>query len=103
MAVVVISNVEARKRKCVDCYKCVHCKAIPGSAHVMCAYALGDRANDALIQLIAILGGCKVDVPHMKVTLNEVGVKNGWCNFPINFDPVWVVECDKYEEKKEGA
>lgn len=27
------------------------------------------------------------------------GIKKGWFNFPWNFDPVWLDNCDGYEEK----
>ena len=33
------------------------------------------------------------------VSLNDHGVKNGWANWPLNFDPVWVEECLLYNEK----
>ncbi len=27
------------------------------------------------------------------IKLNPHGVKNGWANWPIDFDPIWVDEC----------
>jgi hypothetical protein len=35
------------------------------------------------------------------VKLNEHGVKNGWADWPLNFDPVWVEDCKFFEEKEE--
>jgi hypothetical protein len=26
------------------------------------------------------------------ITFNPIGVRGGWCSYPVNFDPVWV-EC----------
>jgi hypothetical protein len=33
------------------------------------------------------------------VKLDPHGVKNGWANWPINFDPTWVIECPFYTQK----
>lgn len=30
---------------------------------------------------------------------NEHGFEKGWCNFPVNFDPVWIKECGGFEAK----
>lgn len=75
-----------------DCYKCKYRKEVPGSAHsscsalntelslaLLCALGLGDRIPSAT-------NPDGVDV----ITFDPVGVFNGWCLFPANFDPVWV-------------
>ena len=35
-------------------------------------------------------------VGSVNVKLNPHGVRNGWCSWPINFDPIWVDECDGF-------
>lgn len=32
---------------------------------------------------------------------NPHGIKNGWFNWPWNFDPTWLETCDGFEAKKE--
>lgn len=60
-----------------SCYKCVHRKEVPGSAHSRC------------------------DKPDHKMTGSVHGVMNGWFNYPKNFDPVWrEVECNNYKPKR---
>lgn len=52
-----------------DCYKCVFRGGVPGSRHSSCSGIFA------------------------AVRLNPHGVKNGWANHPMDFDPVWVEEC----------
>jgi hypothetical protein len=60
-----------------DCYTCVHRHAIPGDAHSSCD--MGRRA---------------------RVTAQATGMTRGWVNWPSNFDPVWLVSCDSWMDKK---
>jgi len=32
------------------------------------------------------------------IVLDPHGVKNGWCDWPIQFDPIWVESCVGYTE-----
>jgi hypothetical protein len=42
---------------------------------------------------------CNKPVPS--IAANAHGVKNGWCMYPVNFDPIWLVgECKNYEPKE---
>jgi hypothetical protein len=34
------------------------------------------------------------------VELNPNGISNGWANWPLDFDPVWVDSCKFYSEKQ---
>ena len=59
-----------------NCYKCKYRGTIPGGCHTRCLN------------------------PDPEMTGDEHGIKNGWFNFPWNFDPIWLENCDGYEEKK---
>ena len=77
--------------KMYDCYQCPHRGEVPGSAHSSCNFLTPQRKS--AIGLLAMIGRMPVitdkdDQPLL--VFNEVGVKNGWCAWPINFDPVWV-------------
>jgi len=58
-----------------DCYKCIHRRSIPGDYHSLC---LNDKAD---------------------VAGNPHGIKNGWFNWPFNFDPIWLEVCHGFKEK----
>jgi len=56
------------------CYDCVHRLTIPGDAHTRC------NNHDA------------------NVTGNKCGIEKGWFMWPLNFDPVWLEECDGFSD-----
>lgn len=63
------------------CYNCAYRNSIPGDAHSECMRSFKN-----------------IPIPE----LNEHGIKNGWCLFPINFDPIWVGKCEGFDtERKE--
>lgn len=90
-----------------NCYNCKFKENIPGDYHIACKYP--GREHDALSMLIGFITeeeftSAITGAVHFKIRLNPHGVKNGWCNWPFNFDPIWVDECQRYtpvEEEKE--
>jgi len=98
----VVSRKEAVNRKRVDCYRCKHSEEIPGSAHRKCMYALREMGieSNPFTKMVSIFGGVLKDVKGMEVVINEIGIKGGWVSFPFNFDPLWIVDCDRYEEEE---
>lgn len=62
------------------CYDCVYSNLVPGSSHHQ---------------------ECMRDFKGIKTPeLNSHGIKNGWCLWPINFDPIWVGKCDGFSKEK---
>ena len=51
-----------------ECYGCEHVRSIPGDAHIACVNP----------------------DPHLR--FHEQGIRNGWANYPINFDPIWKLD-----------
>lgn len=92
----------------MNCHECIHRRNIPGDAHSRCAHPINSTAQDnPMAELLAIMGkraGSFQAVPLMDgkefVTLNAHGVRNGWVNYPFNFDPVWIETCQGYTEKE---
>ena len=71
-----------------NCYKCKHKGTVVGSAHSSCNYpGTSSRFMDfGSMKNIEIKGD-----PH--------GIKMGWFIWPINFDPVWLTNCNGFEQK----
>ena len=101
-----ISNILKQKTNNMDkkknnCYQCPHRRKVPGSAHSECA--LGEPLT---LQFILRYAGGQVPAQHQDEQGNVLlkfdphGVKNGWCLWPFNFDPIWV-ECYLPIEKKD--
>jgi len=61
----------------IKCYSCKHRRTIPCNAHIRCAKPDPDMEGN----------------PH--------GVNNGWFNYPVCFDPIWIdKECVNFEAKE---
>jgi hypothetical protein len=93
-----------------NCYKCIYRKEVPGSAHSSCGHPVVLNAgSDPMLSLLSILGP-KRGVTQLtdgfvelgKNTLNirgsEYGKRMGWFLWPLNYDPVWLENCDGFEE-----
>lgn len=70
------TNDQDKKIDKPDCYKCLHRRNLPGDCHISC------------------------DNKAATVFGNESGVKRGWFAWPWNYDPVWLVSCNGFQEKK---
>jgi hypothetical protein len=74
--------------------------------------------DDPLMEVVGMLGSRGIAALGVNLgrddTLNpgknplgvvghERGIRGGWFNWPINFDPVWLVRCDGFaQEAKNG-
>ena len=74
------------------CYSCKFRGTVPGSAHSMCNISPDTSMVDSL--LVGMTGTDGVTVKG-----NPHGVKNGWFMWPVDFDPVWLENCEGYENK----
>ena len=88
-----------------DCYKCKWRGEVAGSAHSSCKHPKCKFINDnAVLTMLSILGSVRGGLPPvetgLKVKGNEYGIRSGWFNHPLNFDPVWLEECDGFEEEE---
>ena len=81
-----------------NCYECKWRGEIPGDAHIACKHPKNGNMSDPMSQLLSILGNSRMGSFQMqtglKVVGNPTGIKHGWFNFPFNFDPTWLMECD---------
>ena len=87
-----------------DCYKCKHRETIPGDAHSRCVHPkCRNISEDPLLGVFSILSSVRGGLPPIKSGLrvrgNPVGIRHGWFNHPLNFDPHWLEECDGFEVK----
>jgi hypothetical protein len=49
--------------------------------------------------MVLKLGGCKMvnEGVEFFVKVNQQGIDSGCANWPLDFDPIWVIECSGYE------
>ncbi len=81
-----------------NCYQCKYRGSVPGSCHSSCNYPGTDTGilsffDSENLKLIRKLNICA----------NPHGVKSGWFMWPVDFDPIWLTNCDGFiaEEKNE--
>ena len=78
----------------MNCRSCKHRRDLIGDYHSACA-AIDGSVQMAAFSIVQLMGQLKTD--QVNVQFNPHGIKNGWCNWPFNFDPIWVESCNLYE------
>lgn len=89
-----------------DCYTCGYRRDVPDSAHSSCAHPeVASVTSDPESRVWATLGsvgrGPGLYIRALNVEANSHGVRRGWFNWPLNYDPVWLTRCDGYTPKEE--
>lgn len=92
----------------MKCWKCKHVGNVPGSVHRSCRHPKNkDFLDDPFMGFLGILAMVGRSSPQIAETVNELGIKihphglkMGWANWPWNFDPNWILECNGYEERE---
>ena len=76
----------------MNCRECKHHRPIPGDNHIQCVH----KSAGAFIGFLSMLEtGCYAP---MNVVGNPHGIANGWFQWPVNFDPIWMTsQCNAFE------
>ena len=89
-----------------NCYECQHRGSVPGSRHSSCHHPSNkELLEDPLYNVLAIFGSVgryppvKVENPELNIRGNTHGIRMGWFNWPANFDPTWLDNCDGFLQK----
>lgn len=84
----------------MNCNKCKFHENIPGDAHVSCTILPVQVRGYALIVSTMT---AKLDTStgiKLKLEFEPHGISAGWCNWPLNYDPIWVKSCNQFVEKE---
>lgn len=74
-----------------NCHSCQFKKSIPGNAHISCGHPeINHRGINLLIFGQVLVGNGNILKDHLGFTFNPRGVQSGWCNFPMEYDPIWL-------------
>ncbi len=88
------------------CYKCAHRGPVRNSRHSSCHHPLAVEITSSSGDLIRLMVGIvsKKKIPwfhdELNVVFAEPGIIQGYACWPINFDPIWLVECTGFEEAR---
>lgn len=86
-----------------DCFKCPLRGTVAGSAHSSCKL-LDDETSFKMAMMCALGKIPRItnnETGEDLLSFNPVGVVNGWCNWPLDFDPVWVTCRIPFKKEKE--
>lgn len=77
-----------------NCYECRHREKLSHSAHSACKVINNEGLALAFAMKVASgeFTGLDNDEGQQVLKFHPHGVRNGWCSWPVNFDPTWV-EC----------
>jgi hypothetical protein len=92
------------KKKAFDCAMCQYRQAIEGNSHIRCVAPKAGKFDDSIAKLVSIFGGTYYPDRAAKagVKMHPTGINGGWANWPLNFDPVWVVSCASFKKAKKA-
>lgn len=104
------SDKSCSKSEKPNCYQCKYRGEIPGNAHSKCLHPmLNGVTEDPILGLLSMMGsrgfrsmGVNMgdELGHLiGVSGDEHGIRSGWFNWPLNFDPVWLQTCDGFEAR----
>ena len=78
-----------------NCYSCEYRGTVPGDCHSCCEYPGTDTG------IFSVFMKCNLALSKkLNIKGNQHGISSGWFMWPVNFDPVWLENCDGYKEKK---
>jgi len=89
-----MKGVEVNDKK-AGCYQCKHRGNVAGSRHSSCQYP-GNETD-----LFAIFNEAnKINARKLQIQAHKHGILNGWFMWPIDFDPVWLLNCDGFSSNE---
>ncbi len=93
-----------------NCYDCKYRGEVPGSAHSSCYHPLvAEVTKGDKLPMLKLFAGFFAPVgraPPIQIRRDELhivghphGIAHGWFQWPYNFDPLWLENCDGYHPK----
>lgn len=91
-----------------NCYECTHRRNLAGDAHSRCEHPVTRKGNAPMAEMLAIFAGVGRSAPcinvvaavELNIKADPHGIRKGWFNWPYNFDPHWLVNCNGFIPKE---
>ena len=78
----------------LNCYECKFRGSVPGDAHSCCKYPGNSTGTFDLFNKKN-----RDNAKKLNIKGNEHGISNMWFCWPINYDPIWLENCDGFKVK----
>ena len=86
-----------------NCYKCKWRGTVPGDAHSCCKHpdlkGTGADVFAGIMAMVENVNQTSSNFEKFKIRANPHGIEKGWFFWPINFDPIWLENCNAFEIK----
>lgn len=84
-----------------ECYKCKYRGTVPGDCHSCCKHPLVTEGDyPELENLLSAWTGIHSKAhEELEIEGDQYGREQGWFAWPINFDPVWLKNCNGFKSK----
>lgn len=79
-----------------DCYKCKYRGDIPGDAHSCCRYPGNETGLFDFFSAENLIMAKKLNIKA-----DAYGISAGYFCWPVNFDPVWLKNCNGFTPKED--
>lgn len=90
-----------------SCYSCKFRGGILGSCHSCCKHPdIKEVSDSPLVNVMGMFASVGRIAPFqagakkLNIKGNPHGIKKGWFIWPVNFDPVWLENCDGFTQKE---
>ena len=81
-----------------QCYECKYRGKALGDAHSCCRYP-----GNEVVMFDLFSEKNEKNARRLHIKADACGVRNGWFYWPVNFDPVWLTNCDGFTPRGERA
>lgn len=95
---------KVKTKKKFDCWTCEYRGDVAGSAHSSCEHPVNlKHPIPPMMKLGMIMSGGSMPPMYpiknpLKIKGNEQGIRGGWFGYPLNFDPIWLENCEGYKK-----
>lgn len=87
-----------------NCRVCIHARKKDYTHHLYCAHPEGKMDGDgSIVKVMTLLKYKKTEIiegpmTELMIIQSKHGQEKGWCTWPLDFDPIWLENCDGFEE-----
>lgn len=82
-----------------NCYECKHRGSLAGDCHSQCNHPKINESDRLLAPVAMVLGMPSQAMKQLDIQLDSYGVQMNWAIWPINYDPIWLKNCNGFEKK----
>lgn len=84
------------------CFTCQHRGSVPGSTHSRCHHPsiVSTDRNELLAMLSGDIAIDTKSADTLGIKASAHGITKGWFNWPYDFDPTWLENCNGFERSE---